>query len=99
MASMTRTLELAPPAAQAIGAVTARGAFWTIALSLLNKAVAFGCQISLAYFLLPKDYGLVAMAVSATSIAGLVSGMNVKGVLFKKLDQFEENLGQAFWLS
>jgi len=85
--------------APAVGARTAQGAFWTIGLALLNKVVAFGCQIALAWFLLPNDVGLVGMALSITSIAALISGMNLKNVLIQRQDRFAQDAGQVFWLS
>lgn len=90
-----------PAAAMAapVGSVTVRGAFWTIGAALLNKLVAFGCQLALAWYLLPQDFGLVGMALSVTSLAALVSGMNLKNVLIQRQAHFERDAGQVFWLS
>lgn len=82
-----------------VGARTACGVFWTIGLAVLTKIVAFACQIALAWFLLPKDVGLVGMALSITSIAALISGMNLKNVLVQRQDRFDQDAGQVFWLS
>jgi len=82
-----------------VGARTAQGAFWTIGLAMLTKLVAFACQIALAWFLLPKDLGLVGMALSITSIAALISGMNLKNVLIQRQNRFDKDAGQVFWLS
>ena len=82
-----------------LGSHTAHGAFWTILFSMLNKVVAFGSQIALAWFLLPADFGLVGMAFSVTSMAALISGMNLKAVLVQRQDRFEQDVGQVFWLS
>jgi O-antigen/teichoic acid export membrane protein len=82
-----------------LGTHTTRGAFWTILFSLLNKVVSFGSQIALAWFLLPKDMGLVAMALSVTSVFGLISGMNLKNMLVQQQEHFARDVGQVFWLS
>ena len=82
-----------------LGSRTASGAFWTILFSMLNKVVAFGSQIALAWFLMPKDGGLVGMALSITSIAVLLSGMNLKNVLIQRQEHFDRDAGQVFWLS
>lgn len=66
---------------------------------MLNKVVAFGSQIALAWYLLPADFGLVGMALSVTSMAALISGMNLKVVLVQRQDRFEQDVGQVFWLS
>jgi len=66
---------------------------------MLNKVVAFGSQIALAWFLLPADFGLVGMAFSITSMAALISGMNLKAILVQRQDRFEQDVGQVFWLS
>lgn len=95
------TAQSGPPASNVpgVGARTAEGAFWTIGFAVLNKAVAFASQIALAWFLLPKDVGLVGMALSITSIAALISGMNLKNVLIQRQEHFEREVGQVFWLS
>ena len=93
----TATIQGAPAAA--LGKHTAHGAFWTILFSMLNKVVAFGSQIALAWFLLPSDFGLVGMAFSVTSMAALISGMNLKAVLIQRQDRFDQDVGQVFWLS
>src|ERR1700678_4256701 len=57
-----------------MGARAARGAFWSILFSALNKLVAFGGQIALAWFLLPEDMGLAGIALAVASIVSIASG-------------------------
>ena len=75
------------------------GSYWSIAASVLNKALSVVSQVLLAWYLVPADFGLLAMAASASSIASLVSGMNLKTILIQETDRFGENVGHVFWLS
>jgi O-antigen/teichoic acid export membrane protein len=91
----------AAPAADAtpVGTQAARGALWTILFSALNKAVTLGAQTALAWFLLPEDFGLVALTLSITSFASLICGSNLKNLLIQRSAKFDEEAGQVFWLS
>src|SRR5712692_6224104 len=68
--------------APAVGAQAARGAFWTILFSVLNKCVTLGSQIALAWFLLPEDMGVVALNVTASLL--LVALSPIGASLFKE---------------
>jgi O-antigen/teichoic acid export membrane protein len=82
-----------------VGTQAAHGAFWNIFFSILNKAVAFGCQLGLAWFLLPEDLGLAGIALSLASIVSIVSGTNLAMLLVQTKDDFEENAREIFWLA
>jgi O-antigen/teichoic acid export membrane protein len=82
-----------------VAAHAARGAFWNILFSVLNKAVAFTCQLGLAWFLLPADMGLAGIALSIASIVSIVSGTNLAMLLSQTKDDFEENAREIFWLA
>ncbi len=86
-------------ATSSVGAQATHGAFWTILFAGLNKLLAFGSQIALAWYLLPEEMGLVGMVLSITSIVSLVSGTNLKNLLIQRQGAFEENAGDVFWLS
>jgi PST family polysaccharide transporter len=82
-----------------IGTQAAHGAFWNILFSVLNKLVAFGGQIALAWFLLPDDMGLAGIALAVTSIVSIASGAIPTILLIQHEGAFEENAGEIFWLS
>src|SRR6185503_20474222 len=90
--------EQTPPVAR-MGAQTARGAFWTVLFSILNKVVALGSQMALAWFLVPEQIGLVALALSVTSVVALILGGNLRSVLVQRQESFATDAGQVFWLS
>ncbi len=82
-----------------IGQKATLGAFWTTLSTILQKIVAMLGQIVLAWFLLPEDMGLVAMASSITGIAGVLTMSGLLDVLVQRSDHFEENAVHIFWLS
>ncbi len=86
-------------ALETVGAHAASGAFWTVLLSALNKCLAMGSQLVLAYILLPADFGLVAMALSVTSLIAITNGTTLKSVLMQRMDRFEQYAPHAFWLA
>ena len=67
-----------------IGTRAAQGAVWTIIFSGLNKVVALASQIALAWFLLPKEMGLFATAMSVASVASIFSGGNLRSVVIQE---------------
>ena len=90
--------EAARPPAR-VGAQAARGAFWTLLFSIFNKVVALGSQIALAWFLIPEQIGLVAMALSVANLIALMLGGNLRSVLVQRQENFAAEAGQVFWLS
>gem|GEM_PF-2568502 len=78
---------------------TTAGTFWVFTFSILNKAVTFVSQIVLAWFLLPEDMGLAAMAFSVTNVISFLSGTILKDVLIQKQKHFSELCSEVFWLS
>jgi len=82
-----------------VGAQTARGVFWTLLFSILNKVVAMGAQVGIAWFLSPNDIGLVATATSVVGILSLLMGGQLQRVLIQRQRTFDEDAGQVFWLS
>ncbi len=85
--------------APAVGTQAARGAFWTILFSVLNKCVTLGSQIALAWFLVPEDMGVVALTLSITSVVSTFCAFNLAKVLIQRRDSFQQDAGQVFWLA
>src|SRR5271154_469318 len=99
MNAMSTAVEIAPVTAPSAGAQAVGGAFWTILFSSLNKVTAFGSQMALAWFLLPSDMGLAAIAISIASLVSLMTGTNLKTLLVQRQEALQENTSEVFWLS
>jgi O-antigen/teichoic acid export membrane protein len=82
-----------------LGGAAARGAISTIAYSLVNKLVAFGSQIAIAWYLTPSDIGLVATATSVVGLLSFMLGGQLQNVLIQRQSTFARDAGQVFWLS
>jgi len=82
-----------------VGARATSGALWTLIFSISSKLVTLGGQVALAWFLLPGDFGLAAMVLSFTSVAGIMGGSYLKNILIQRSDRFDQEAGQVFWLS
>ncbi|MDA0323396.1 MAG: oligosaccharide flippase family protein [Verrucomicrobia bacterium] len=82
-----------------LGTVAARGALWMLIASGFNKIVTLGGQWALAWFLVPDDYGIVAMAMSAAWIASFLTAGSLQPVLVNRGTDFDAFASDAFWLS
>jgi PST family polysaccharide transporter len=85
--------------AKPVGAQAARGVVWTVGFSILNKVIAMGAQVAIAWFLSPKDIGLVATATSVVGILSILMGAQLQRVLIQRQRTFNDDAGQVFWLS
>lgn len=88
-----------PLASAGIGAQVARGAAWTLLFSLLTKAMTLGSQIALAWFLVPEEFGLVAITLSVLQFTAIVGSNNLRSLLVQRPAHFHQEAGQVFWLA
>ena len=90
-----------PPATVApLGEKVLRGALWTTCGALLNKGITLVGQVGLAWFLVPDDFGLVAIALSLTALAAVFTSGGLQTILVQKSPRdFDRLAGQCFWLS
>jgi teichuronic acid exporter len=72
---------------------------WTLIFSALTKALTLGSQIALAWFLVPEEFGLVAITLSVMSFTALVGGATLRNILVQRGDCFDQEAGQVFWLA
>jgi PST family polysaccharide transporter len=84
---------------QPVGATTVRGAAWTFLFSILSKGLSFGGQIVIAWFLLPSEMGLAAMALAISALTSVVGSGHLRTLLVQRQESFRENAGQVYWLS
>jgi len=82
-----------------VGKRAASGALWTVICSAASKVVTLGGQILLAWFLVPDDMGLVAMAMSITTIIALFASAGLQDVLVQRQKELQKLVRSAFWLS
>lgn len=64
-----------------------------------TQGIQFIVQIVLARLLLPKDYGLIALVVIFTSIAGVFVQSGLNTALIQKKDADETDFSSVFYLS
>lgn len=76
-----------------------RGALWTIVCSIGTKLVTLAGQLVAAWFLVPADFGVVAVALSITCVGATFVGTGVRDVLIQRKGRFNRDASEAFWLS
>lgn len=64
-----------------------------------TKVVTLGCQLVLAWILLPADFGLVALAYSVTAFTAVIQRNGLREILIQRATRFSEYANSAFWLS
>ena len=87
------------PEPAAYGDVSLRGAFWTIGFALANKAVGVASQVALTWFLLPDALGVVALALSISSVSAVLTTAGLLNALVQRQVPIEEDAPHFFWLS
>jgi O-antigen/teichoic acid export membrane protein len=87
------------PATPTLGEVSTRGVLWTVAATAGIKLISLFSQIALAWFLVPSDMGLLAFALSITSIAEFVTCGGLVQVMVQRNTPIERDSPQVFWLS
>lgn len=74
----------------------ASGATWVIGARLLSNLAAFVGMLALARLLLPEDFGLVAIALTATAIVSSLTEISVSAALVH-LREVEEDHFHSAW--
>jgi len=101
--NLTTTVSQAAPLAgrpkRLVGSWAARGALVMVLFSVLGKTAALGSQIALAWFLLPRELGVAAVAFSIMNVAAICSGANLRHLLVQRHEHFHREAGQVFWLA
>ncbi len=76
---------------------TARGFIWMLGQTVGSKLFSFGTQIALARLLLPRDFGLIALAYTAVALAGVIRQTGIQQILIQRHQQFRRWVNPAFW--
>lgn len=72
---------------------------WLVGQTLGSKAVGMLGQIVLAWFLLPADFGLVALAYTVSAFANLFQQAGLKEILVQRQKHFARWANAGFWMS
>mgnify|MGYP005847766865 CR=1 FL=1 len=76
----------------------ARGAVWVLIGSTIAKATSVCSQLVLAWLLDPEVFGLVAMALSASSLIAVLQELGLVELLVQRQRHFRRWASAAFWL-
>jgi PST family polysaccharide transporter len=76
---------------------TASGFLWLVGQTVGSKLFSFGTQIALARLLLPRDFGLIALAYTAVAFAGVIRQTGIQQILIQRHQQFRRWVNPAFW--
>jgi teichuronic acid exporter len=80
-------------------AKTTRGLLWSSVDRFSNQGMQFVFSIILARILQPKDYGVIAMLLIFTAIAGTFVDSGFSSALIRKPDLKEKDLSTAFYFN
>ncbi|NNM86104.1 MAG: oligosaccharide flippase family protein [Phycisphaerales bacterium] len=86
------------PATHTLSARASRGFAWMLVQTLGSKIAGFVSQVFLARLLMPKDFGLVAIAYIAASLPTVLRQTGVPQILIQKGDRFDRWANSAFWM-
>jgi len=84
---------------QNIKATVLSSLFWKLMERGGTQGIQFIVQIVLARLLLPEDYGIIALVVIFTSIAGVFIQSGLNTALIQKKDADETDFSSVFYLS
>jgi PST family polysaccharide transporter len=75
-----------------------RGFAWMLAQTLGSKAAGIVGQIILARLLVPRDYGLVAIAYMVVSLPAVIRQTGIPQIIIQKGNRFDRWANAAFWM-
>ena len=75
---------------------TARGALWMVLFKLLERGLGLISTLILARLLLPKDFGIVAMALSVVALLEIFTAFGMDTVLIQRQDATTEDFNSAW---
>jgi len=78
---------------------TARAALWMVSFKLLERGLGLISTLILARLLLPKDFGIVAMATSIVALLEIFSSFGMDAVLIQRQDTDRDHFDTAWTLN
>lgn len=82
-----------------VGAVAARGAAWSVGLTVLAKVTGTVGQLLLAFLLTQEDFGLYAVSLTFPSIGAVLANLGLRQVLVNRQKHWKLWVNSAFWMS
>ncbi len=83
----------------ALGGHAAKGFAFMLGQALVTRVLGLACQIALARILIPEHFGLVALADTIATFAGLLQLIGVKEILVGRQKKFHLYANAAFWIT
>ncbi len=75
-----------------------RGFVWMVMQTVGSKVFGFAGQMVLARLLLPKDFGIMAMAYAAAAIPSMIRQTGIIQILVQKQSAFDRWVNAGFWM-
>ena len=85
------------PSGTSLTRQTARGFLWMAGQTVSSKIFSFVTQIALARILLPRDFGLAALAYTGVAFAGVIRQTGIQQILIQRRRHFRRWCKPAFW--
>jgi PST family polysaccharide transporter len=76
-----------------------RGFIWLFLNTASSKLISFVGQLILARLLVPRDFGLIGLALTVTAFTGLVEQAGLTEILVQRQKEFDRWVTPAFWLA
>src|SRR2546423_4722621 len=92
-------LETAAPIPVSLGQRAAVGFVWMALQTIVSKVISVGGQIVLAWLLSDADFGLVALAFTATCFPAQINQVGFKEVLVRRSKRYQLWAGSAHWMA
>jgi O-antigen/teichoic acid export membrane protein len=86
------------PPGKSLTEQAAGGFTWMIAQTLGSKFFGFATQIALARLLVPRDFGLVALAYTAVAFVAVIRNTGIQQILVQRQKHFRRWANPAFWM-
>jgi O-antigen/teichoic acid export membrane protein len=87
------------PGPAAMGGAVMRGSLWMLFNTLVSRGASLVAQILLGRILLQDDFGVYALAISASTMAAVLKDGGVKQVLIQRQREYEGLIGPVFWMA
>ena len=85
--------------AEGFGVRSARGSILLTLMQVAASLIGFGTQIALSWFLLPEDFGTVAVAVSISGLIAVIRDAGAPLILVQRQHEFDRIAGSVFWMT
>ncbi len=80
-------------------AKTVQGIGWSGISQVITQAFQFTVRITLARLLVPKDFGIIGMALIFTALIQTVNELGLSAAIIQRKDISKKHLSTSFWIS